>query len=189
MPRPNEYANNMGGVGQYPPLTRYEILSQAQGFVTQNFERQASQGGQIAIDGTAYFMLVGLRAGDIVANISLCLSTAGATPTISKVGLYTKTGTQLGVSNDLGSLWMSGSGIKTGALVTPYTVPYDDAYYAAFLSKAATVPTFIKGGVSGAIPGGSPGALPCGTQSGLTDLTGPATIGQASIIAYWVGIS
>lgn len=189
MPKPNEYANNVGGIGEWPPINRTELAMRAQGFLTENFDRSISQGGQISIDGTAYFMLIGLRAGDTVSNIALAVSTVGVTPTLSKVGLYSKTGVQLGVSADLGTLWTTTSSIKFGPLITPYVVPVDDAYYASFICKAATLPTFLRGSTSAVFASNSPGYNPGGTIPGLTDMPSPATIGNASPIAYWVGIT
>jgi hypothetical protein len=179
--------NLPSGVG----VDRAQILAAGQGLITQNFDRQTGFGGQILADGTAYFMLVPLCAGDVISNISIHVSTIGVTPTVSKVGLYSKAGILLAASAELGAAWTTATGTKTAALITPFTVPADDVYYIAVLCKAATLPTCTRGPATTSFSGVGSGAVPYGVQTGQTDLPSPATIafGSGAPFALWVGIS
>jgi hypothetical protein len=174
----------------YPKKSRDDILATAQGLISQNFDRQAGGGsGSIMVDGTAYFLSVGLRANDVVSNVSIIVSTAGATLTLSKVGLYNKAGTRLAVSADQGAGWET-TGLKTVALASSYTVPADDGYYLAIVSKGTTLPTLLRGAAN------ANGATALGTgmrayamQTGQTDLPASATFAATAPIAFWAAAS
>jgi hypothetical protein len=167
------------------------ILANGQGLMGQNFDRQVGQGGVIAIDGTVYFMLVPLRAGDVVSSISVHVTTIGVTPTVSKVGLYSKLGNLVASSAELGAVWTTAAGTKTSVFTTPFTVPADDVYYAAVVCKAATLPTLLRGSNSTAFSAVGNGAVPIGVQTGQTDLPASATItfGSGAPFAFWIGLS
>lgn len=169
---------------------RESLLMQAENIKGQNFPRQAAAGTAIMVDGTAYFQGVGLVAGDIVTKIMVCVTTLGASVTLSKVGLYTTGGSLLASSADQGTAWQS-TGIKEISLSSPFTVVTSGAYYLAVISKASvTLPTLLRGnstgGASAAITGG---VQAFGTQLAQTDLPSPATIASTAAIAYWTAWS
>jgi hypothetical protein len=168
---------------------RAQILTTAQGLVTQNYERTLVQGSSIMIDGTVYYLSVGLRAGDLVTNVILHVATAGATLTLSKVGLYDKSGTRLVVSADQGTAWET-SGMKTVALSSPYTVPSDDGFYVALVSKGTTLPTLSRssGPSAGTIQVGS-GMRALAMQTGQTDFPASASFAGTAPLSFWVGLS
>jgi hypothetical protein len=172
-----------------PKRSRRDVLDAAQGLITQNFDRQLANANQVLVDGTAYFMAVGLRANDLVSNISIAVGTAGSAVTLSKVGLYKKDGTRLAVSADQGTAWQS-VGVKTIALASPYTVPVDDGYYVAVVSKATTtLPALVRaqnGLQMGAV--GS-GMAPAGVLAAQTDLPASATLSVFSTFGLWVAVS
>lgn len=173
----------------YPRRDRDQLGLTAQGLITETFPRQAvSSGATIMVDGTAYFMCVGLRAGDVVTKLAIALHVAGATMTLSKVGLYSKAGVRLGISADQGAAWET-TGIKNVSLTTPYTVTADDGYYVAVVAKGGTLPRPASGNTNTiqATAVGT-GMAPHGNQTGQTDLPSSATI-TAGGIAYWVGVS
>lgn len=172
---------------------RTQILATAQGIITENFSREGARGDtSILIDGTVYFMSVGLHASDFAASVTICVTTLGATVTLSKVGLYDKNGVQRAVSADQGTAWQS-NGNKTIAFAAPYTVPADDGYYVAVVSKASvTLPTLLRSNANtgGNAPGIGSGMAAFGIQTGQTDLPATATISTAgSPIALWVAVS
>lgn len=170
-------------------VERAQALVTAQGLIAQNHDRQVSSNTQIMIDGTAYFMLVGLSAGDVVSNISVCVTTIGITPTLSKVGLYSRDGVLRASSAELGAVWTTATGTKTSAVSTPFTVPSDDAYYVGLVCKAATLPILARSANSNQFSAIGTGSIPVGTQTGQTDLPSPATIVVGTPFGYWVGIS
>jgi hypothetical protein len=169
--------------------SRRQILESAQGLVTQNFDRQEAAGTILSEDGRIYFMLIGVRGGDVLTNVSVVVTTAGAGTSLSKVGLYTTAGVRLALSADQGTGWNS-AGVKTIALGSPYTVTADGGLYVAVVAKAATtLPTFLRSVASSvASPAIGAGVAPYGSQTGQTDLPASATIGSGTH-AIWVGLS
>jgi hypothetical protein len=167
---------------------RIQLCITAQGIISETFSRNANGAGSILIDGYAYFVAIGLKAGDVVTNISVVVNTVGATVTLSKVGLYSTAGTRLAVSADQGAAWES-TGMKTIAMGTPYTVLTDGAYYVAVVCKATTLPYLIRGATQtySYLKVGT-GIYPYGIQTGQTDLPASATIGGGGL-GIWAGIS
>lgn len=175
-----------------PYKDRNQVGVTAAGLIVENGPRQLFTGTQIMTDGVAYFMKIGLRAGDVVTNIVIGITTAGTATTLSKAGLYTKAGVQLAASADQGSAWNS-TGIKSVAMGTPYTVPADDGYYVCVVSKATTTLATLLRGANNSLATAAVGTgmAEIGTQTAQTDLPSPATItfGSGSPQGFWVGIS
>jgi hypothetical protein len=172
-------------------LTRQQIVTTGQNLVTQNYGRENIAGTTVLVDGNAYFMLVGLRAGDVVTNVSVAVVTAGSSVTLSKVGLYSTAGTRLALSADQGTNWQT-AGLYTCAMATPYTVLTDGEYYAALVSKASVTLPALGRANSGVVAGASISSSPLlfGLQTGQTDLPASATIvGTSAATAFWVGVS
>lgn len=167
-----------------------QITLTAQGLISENWPRQTGRVGTIMVGGTAYFMLVPLRAGQIVTSVSIIITTQGATMTLSKVGLYTKAGVRLGSSADQGAAWET-VGTKTADLTSPVTVPTTDGYYAAVVAAGGTLPTLLVGSnlvvVAGQV---GAGAAAFGIETGQTDLDATATIVPGTApLAFWIGVS
>lgn len=171
--------------------SRTDLALATQGIISENFPRQGARGDtSIMVDGTVYYMSVGLRAGDIAAAVSVYVTVIGITPTLSKVGLYSKAGVLLASSAELGAVWTTGTGQKTSVFSTAYTVPADDGYYVGLVCKASTLPTLVRGnantGASGAAVG--TGVVAFGSETGKSDLPAPGVIGTPSI-AFLVAVS
>lgn len=199
--------NAAGGdlAGNYPNPTlaplqvaskvRAQALITAQGSIAETLDRRGRLGGDTLADGVAYFVMVGLVAGDVIANCSLLVSGAGVLMTLSKVGLYSKDGTRRAISADQGTAWQS-TGLKTVAFTGSYTVPTTDGYYLAVIGKAtATLPDLVCGNDDAAagesLPVGS-GKGSFGFQSAQTDLPSSATItttASAASRAWWLAAS
>lgn len=170
--------------------TPESIRLAAQGLVSQNYDRQLIDGSTILVDGTVYYMSVPLRAGMVVTDISLIVSSGGNGTSTSKVGLYTSALAKVAASDDQGSAWDT-TGFYTIALADAYTVPTSGLYYVAILAKTATtMPTMYRASASNtfAMVALTGKAKSWGSQTGQTDLPTTATIGSAGI-AYWVGLS
>ena len=170
--------------------SREQMSRTAQGLISETITRLAAPAtSSIMVDGTVYYMALGLRAGDVVSNIVIAVNSAGVGLTLSKVGLYSKTGTLLAQSAELGTAWQS-TGIKVSALTSPYTVLTDDGYYVAIVSKGGTLPTPIRTSTLNTV--GNPvgaGIVPYATQTGQVDLPSPGTPTLGTTIAYWCGVS
>lgn len=170
-------------------VDRDAIVRSARGVISETCDARWVSTATIMVDGTVYYAAMPLLAGDTVTNLSLFVQAAGAGVTLSKVGLYSSTGTLLASSADQGTNWQS-TGLKTIALQAAYTVQTSGIYYAACVSKTGTtMPTLTRGAgtnsmVSVAV--GS-GALPWAGQLAQTDLPSPGTI-SAGVTAFspWI---
>lgn len=173
--------------------SRHELQATAQGLVSQSVDRSAMASTQLMIGGTAYLMLLGLRAGDVVTNVYVVVTGSGGTVTLFKAGVYSKDAvTQYAVSADQSGLFAS-TGTKTVPLTAPWTCPVDDAYGIVVVSTATTLPTLLRGGPPGGNPQTQIGSNPrpfavAGTS--LTDLPAAgAVLSHTNSFAYWVGVS
>lgn len=179
--------------GQEPHVD--DILRTAQGIVAENVSRSVPVSVGALVTGTTYFMGLPLRAGTLVSNITIVVTTAGAAVTVSKVGLFSKAGVLLAVSADQGTNWHS-LGNKTIAMVTPYTVPVSDMYYVALLAVfTSTAPQVLRSTNSAiatqfGVPIGS-GSLLFGVQLSQSNMPSPATIvqGSSTAINCWAAIT
>lgn len=170
---------------------RYESQLAAQGYYAENFHRNADSSTVIMTTQRAYYMSIGLDAGDVVTNICVeCLTAGtGSTGIGMKVGLYSKAGIQLVVSGDV-SATLASAGAKALLLSAPYTVLTSDGYFIALLWVGGTPPVLYRqgAGVGGAAISGN--QLAYGSVDTQTDLPAPATIANNSnSTAYWVGVN
>lgn len=189
-------ANNSGGIAsvdfdRFAALARQAVVMRAQGYYAETYPRAASLVANGVTSGTLYAMAVGLIAGDVVANMTIGVSTLG-TMTLAKLGLYSKTGNTLLCSSADASVAFGSTGPKTLAMTTPYTVVADDIYYVGFLAvhtslqcyrgSTSTVTTF-----SGGVGNGFAMQMAQGSQ---VDLPATATLAvSTSGISWWVAIS
>jgi hypothetical protein len=144
------------------------------------------------IAGTVYYVGVPLIAGDLIANITVFVSVAAVGITLSKVGLYSATGTLLASSVDQGTNWQT-TGQKTVALQAAYTAQSTGLYYAAAVESAVTTQASIGSGTattrmaSATIGSGS---LQMAAQTGQVDLPAPGTIAAGNLAAgLWMALS
>jgi len=165
-----------------------QTLLTAEGLLGQNYDRQLASNTSALVSGTVYFMLVPLSSSDTVTNISIAVTSAGSGVTLSKVGVFSKTGTLLASSADQGTGWQS-TGIKTIPLSSPYTAAADDGVYLAIVCIATTtMPVLARASSQGTVnsPVGS-GVRPYAAQASQTDLPASAVLSATGGIAYWVG--
>lgn len=165
---------------------RPQILTNALGFLSETHSPHVIGGGvQILTTQLAQFMLLGFRAGDVVSSLTWYVSTAGASLTLVKVGLYKTDGTQLAVSADDKANWTS-TGIKKVLFISPYTIPTEGGYYAAILAVGTTPPTISRGtSLPGTLVAVGAFPRPAAQQASLSDLSGTATFADTGV-SYWV---
>lgn len=176
-------------------LTLFRALNPgltARGLVAETMSPLANVGGtSVLIDGTALFVVVNLYQGQVITGAAIAVGAAGVTLTLSKLGLYTTSGTRVAVTADQGTAWES-VGTKSANFTAPYTVPTTAAYYAAIITKGGTQPGVLRTGQSMAntAAGVGSGIQPYGVQTGQTDLPASATITTtaSSLIIPWIGL-
>lgn len=165
----------------------YQTMMEGLGVFAQTADRDAGTSRTQLTSGTARYNNIGLRAGDLVTSMVVCVAVVGAGLTLSKVGLYSKTGAQLAVSADQGTSWEN-LGYRVAPMVTPYRVSVSDVYFAAILGVGGTQPQMPRG-VSNTPTVAAQGSFPASAydQSGLTDLPSPAVYAAGSAV-FWVGV-
>ncbi len=185
--------------GPVPGLALFRALNPslaAQGAVAETVPRWSASGAAVIIDGTVYFVAINLFAGTVVSNLSIAIQAAGTGTSLSKVGLYSTSGTRLALSADQAAGWDS-TGIKTIAMIAPYVVPSTGQYFVALVAKTATtMPQPVRCVIATAtgavmqVPIGS-NAPPYGVQTAQTDLPASATISTvgAPVAALWAAVS
>ena len=147
--------------------------------------------------GYIYFMEVILRAPTTITSLCAVLGSAGSGLTSGQclAGLYTSSGTRVGVTADLSTTWNS-AGDKTMALTSPYSAAAGK-YYVAFLVNGTTSPTFACGSTLGAAftPGNahltSGNYRFCRSGSGQTSLPSSFTMTSATADAnnVWAAVA
>jgi len=184
----------IGPAGPVFELDQYQIQLTSRGFIGESYPYGGQTNATILGAGNAYFVGVGLRAGQTISNLYLIVNTAAAALTVSLVGLYDKTGTRLAVSADQGASWQT-TGLKT-IPIGPVTIPTTDVYFIGIFAAGGTLPVVTRGSAStAAIPQFSIGGKPAWgyVQTGQATLPSPATFadsGTATVVPfYWFGFS
>lgn len=154
----------------------------------------ANDVGQPASGGIRLARII-LRRAATVTNIWVHVVTAGATLTAGQnlLGLYTSTGTRVGVTTDRASTWTT-TGDKSAALTAPYSAAAG-TYYVGILAVGTTIPEFAASSAPATGP----------VNAGLTVSTGrflsgpssqtsmPTSITMASntmnYTSYWIAVN
>lgn len=183
-----------GPVGNNLEISRYEICLRDRGLIAETSDPRTLAGATISVSGTVYFTSIGLRLGDVVTNLSIGITTAGAGMTRSRLGLYTAAGVLLAQTADLGAQWQT-NGIQTAPLTAPFTVTSSGLYYIAAIAVASvTQPVFQKGEGNTTLPNNTAvgaGFASYQVQLAQADLPNPAVFAAkgAAGFAPWFGVS
>lgn len=182
------------GLGIFKQLLRDDIVRTARGFIAETIDVRWAASSAVTGSGVANYTALCLLAGEKISNLTFMLtSTPAVGVTLSKVGLYSKTGVLLAISADQGTSWQT-IGVKTVSLLSPYIVSVTDVYYVAWLCVVTTTaPALLRGSggnVTVSFALGSNLAAYYG-QSGLADLPNQATFatGITTSQCFWCGLS
>lgn len=162
-------------------------LSEGLGYIAQTFPIQFTTTVGLMAGGSLLAGLISLRKGEKVTNGHAWITTAGASLTLSKIGLYSTAGVLLASTADLGTSWQS-TGLKTHVFTTPYTALEDAVFYIALLATGGTLPQTNRLNSPLAFVALSEKPFPVATQASLTDLPDPATL-VAGQLLRWAAVS
>lgn len=177
-------------VSRAPRSSRDDLARHAAGIVTETMLYPAGHANASApASGTMVGIIVGLRAGDVVTNLSCVLNSGGSGLTLVKLGLCAIDGTLLASTADAKASFTT-SGLKTIAVSSPYTVTADGGYYIVYLAtnSGGAQPALMRGG-SYALPVIGSGAKRHVQQTGQTDLPASATLAIGDGNWYWFAAS
>jgi hypothetical protein len=179
------------GSGSASAADRYQLALTGQGIIAESYPRHVAVATSGLVTQTLYASLVGLKAGDVVSNISTMMGTNGATLTLTKVAIYSKASGLLASSADNSAAFTSGAvTMVTTALTAPYTVPASDAYYLALLCVGTTPPALYRAFASSSAlySGFGSGVRLVGQQAAQADLPATATL-AVSLLSIWLAAS
>lgn len=168
---------------------RSQLVLDAQTVISETVPREVATVPGLATNQRAYYMLAGLLEGDVVTGLAACVTTAGVTVTLAKLGIYSTAGVLLAQTADADTTFEA-TGIKSVPLTAPLTIDADAAYYFACLFVASvTLPTLLSG-ISTSVGAGlvnAAGSLLFATESSLADLPASATpVVSNANRSYWI---
>lgn len=168
--------------------SRTDILQSGTGVFAETFDRRNANAVIGLVTQRMLLGIVPLRAGDVVTNVLSLVTTAGSSLTLVKFGLYSSAAALLASTADVKADF-AGTGEKTAALSSPYTVTANGVYYLAVLGVGTTPPTLagftLNSGTQEAV---GDGVRLSGQQVSQSDLPSTATIAATGTLA-WLGVS
>lgn len=181
----------------YPRRERDQIALTARGVLSEPGHPLAFPALQACTTQTAYGVLLGLRAGDVVTGVEVRVGVAavGTDPTLARFGLADSAGTMLAVSADRKAAANWAVGAQRHALSAPYTVTADGGYFACWVINGTwsnTQPTILRNAnQAAAMTASGSGVIPSFKWVGQTDLpavASPLTITAALDIGFYVAL-
>lgn len=172
------------------PKDRTQLRDTANGVIAQTGEAGYFGTASAVTTQRLYLALVGLRKGDIIANIHVAVGTAPSQGTNNLfVGIYDTAGNRLAVSNDL-TTGADTIGIKTLALSASYTILLDGGYYLALIVVNGGTPPALMRNSSNAnsLAAVGSGVRGWAQQASQATLPNPATIADGTL-SLWMGCS
>lgn len=177
-------STNGGG----PLVTRESVRLAARGLLMETYDLTAARDipTATATTGTAFVVLVGLLAGDLISNlVCLCQTSAGSGLTLAKMGLWSSAGTLLRATADFHSTLTTS--FNDNALTSPYQIPTTGGYYIGFVAVGTTGPSLVRSVATAAISGASlnSGALLTGSAATQTDAANITIVSGAGTGFYF----
>ncbi|MFE7029440.1 hypothetical protein ACFU9Y_03955 [Streptomyces sp. NPDC057621] len=168
-----------------------------QGLLAWSFDPSFAANVSAPVGGSVYLVKVFLRQAATISKVVLMTVSAGSglTANQSYAGLYTASGTRVGVTASQSSAWTTANNTLSMALTSPYSASAG-AYYVAFVSNGSVRPGFVCGTSLGATRTAGNANLSAGgyryciAATGQTSLPTSLTIASATPDAnsYWVGL-
>ncbi|MGW0136233.1 hypothetical protein [Streptomyces sp. NPDC003299] len=169
-----------------------------QGLKAWSFDPSVAGFSSAPVGGSVYLIRVKLRQAAIISKIVLMTVAAGSGLTANQnyAGLYTASGTRVGITANQSSAWTTANNTLSMALTSSYSAAAGD-YYVAFVANGSTRPGFVCATTLGATrtPGNanlsSGGYRYCIGATGQTSLPSSISIASATpdANAYWVGLA
>lgn len=168
-----------------------------QGLIAWSFDIIAAENSSpLGAQGLLYLTRVHVPIACAVTNVLIHVSTLGATLTSGEnfAGLWSATGTQIGITADQSTNWSTTTGIQVMALAGGAKTITAGDYFVGFYANGTTLPTLTRGQSAG----GSPGAVNLGSSTlrfatantGLLT-TPPTTLGAltGTNFSFWAAVS
>lgn len=179
---------DVGSATLFRPPTRVDETLAAQGFVRETFSRIAIDGSTALTVGTDFGTLCQFRRGDVVKGITVGVATNGTGTTLVKLGICDTAGTLLATTADNSANFNAGTAgrLQDTDLTTPWTCPYDGAFYLVVVAVTGTGPTLIRAAnLAAAVSTARSGKSLLAVQSagGKTDLASFTPVGSG--VVYW----
>lgn len=120
----------MGFPTALPRKDRTQLRTTGLGYISETGALQYCTASFALVAQALRATALGLRAGDVVTNIIVCVDIAAAgTAGVVNVGLYDAAANKLAASGDVQAT-LAATGVKACALTAPFTVTADAIYYA-----------------------------------------------------------
>jgi hypothetical protein len=169
-----------------------------QGLKAWSFDPSVAGFSSAPVGGSVYLIRVKLRKATTISRIVLMTVAAGSGLTANQnyAGLYTSSGTRVGITANQSSAWTTANNTLSMTLTSSYSAAAGD-YYVAFVANGSTRPGFVCATTLGATrtPGNanlsSGGYRYCIGATGQTSLPSSVSIASATPDAntYWVGLA
>jgi hypothetical protein len=169
-----------------------------QGLLAWSFDPSLAGFSSAPVGGSVYLIRVKLRRAATVSKVVLMTVAAGSGLTANQnyAGLYTASGTRVGVTASQSSAWTTANNTLSMSLTSSYSAAAGD-YYVAFVSNGSTRPGFVCATTLGATR--TPGNVSLSSggyryaigATGQTSLPSSLSIASATpdANAYWVGLA
>jgi hypothetical protein len=175
-----------GAVVDLSTVPRNEFRPSDHGLIAWTMDpASCSTTGTALSTGYIYFVEIVLRNPATITSLCVNLSAGGTGLTANQclAGLYTASGTRVGVTADMSTTWNT-AGDKTMALTSSYSAAAGK-YYVAFLVVGTTSPTFACGSTLGNFTPGNAHLTAgnyrfCRSASGQTSLPASYTMASAT---------
>ncbi|CAM5331011.1 hypothetical protein [Streptomyces aurantiogriseus] len=169
-----------------------------QGLKAWSFDPSLAVNVSAPVGGSVYLIRVKLRKATTISKVVMFTVAAGSGLTANQnyAGLYTASGTRVGITANQSSAWTTANNTLSMSLTSAYSAAAGD-YYVAFVSNGSTRPGFVCGTELGATRTAGNANLSSGGYRYCIGATGqtslPSSISIASATpdanAYWVGLA
>lgn len=171
-----------------------QLLREAFGYHSETFTRMLRPNTFAMVSGRQYFTAFAIRAGKTINAIDFGCHVAGSVLTLVKFGVVSLDFATLHCVSGDEKAQYSSPGLRSNAMLVPYTSPIDQVLYASGLAIGTTGPNGpVSNGSGRGDNGKKAGAAagPCFSRGGQSDLAagGTSPIADGNAMQYWHGFS